>query len=79
MLHLEAIETEGEIAGDEQAGVIGGKGTAELEGVARKLGGSFESEAVGVGDFKAEFSGAALSSESDGVKKNDEMEECAHL
>lgn len=59
-LDLEAVASEGEIAGGELAGVVGGERAVELEGVTGEIGGGFEGETVGAGDFEAELSGVAL-------------------
>ena len=80
-LNLEAVAAEGEIAGGELAGVVGGKGTVEQEGVTGEIDGGFEGEGVGSGDFEAELSGVALGVDrkSEEQKREDEVESGAHV
>ena len=73
-LDLETIEAERKIAGDELAGVVGGERAVELEGVAGEFDGGFDGEAVGAGDFEAEFSGVALRQERESEKEKAEVE-----
>ena len=80
-IDLEAVASEGKIAGGELAGIIGGEGAVELERVAGEIDGGFEGEIVGAGDFEVELSGVALGVDGErGEGENDEadVEEWAH-
>jgi len=70
-LDLETVAAEGKIAGGELAGIVGGEGAVELDGVAGKLDGSFEGDGVGAGDLEAEFSGIALRFAGKGERKSE--------
>ena len=72
---LKAVGGEGKIADDEGAGIIGGEGAVELQGVTGELDGGFEGEAVGAGDFEAKLSGVALGEEGEGEEGEDEEED----
>lgn len=67
---METVATEGEIAGDELAGIVSGEGTVELDGVTGEFGGGFQGEAVGAGDFEAELSRVALRADRKGEEEN---------
>ena len=55
--HFEAIKAEGEIAGSDEADIVGRESAMKLDGVTGEFCGRFKSEAIRVGDFEAEFSG----------------------
>ena len=74
ILNFEAVEAEGKIAGDREAGVVGGEGAMELQGVTGEIDGSFDGLPVGTGDFEAEFSGVALSQERKSEEKKSDVE-----
>ncbi len=74
LLHLEAITTEKEIAGEDKAGIVGGEGAVELDGIACEFSRGFDGEAVRVGDFEAEFSGIALRQERESDEEEGELE-----
>jgi len=71
---LKAILGEREIADDEEAGIVGGEGAVELDGVAREIDGSLDGLAIGPGDFEAELSGIALRQERKREEKDGEVE-----
>jgi hypothetical protein len=62
-VNLQAIEAKREIADDGDAGVVGGKGAVELDGVARKRDGSLNGLAVRTGDFQPHLAAVALRKE----------------
>lgn len=73
-LDCKFITSERKIADDEDAGVVGGEGALELDGVASEIDGSFDWLAVRADDFEVEFSRIALRKEREGEEKNREIE-----
>jgi hypothetical protein len=70
----EFITSERKIADDGDAGIVGGEGALELDGVASEIDGSLDWLAVRADDFEVEFSGIALRKERDGEEKKHEIE-----
>jgi hypothetical protein len=73
-MDLESVASERKIAGGELAGIVGGEGAVELEGVTGEIDGGFEGETIGAGDFEAKLSGVALGVDGNGERENEEQD-----
>ncbi len=74
--NLEAVAAEGEIADDGEAGIVGGKGAAELDSVAGEIDGGFDGLGVWAKDFEAKLSGVALAVDRKRQKRESAEENC---
>ena len=68
------ITSERKIADEGDAGIVGGEGALELDGVASEIDGSLDWLAVRADDFEVEFSRIALRKQRQGKEKNHEIE-----
>jgi hypothetical protein len=77
-LDLDLVDAVGQALGIEVALIVGSEGVAILVALADEFDRGFEREAVGVGDFEAEFSGVALREERKSKEEDSEVEQGAH-
>lgn len=68
------ITSERKIADDGDAGIVGGEGALELDGVAGEIDGSLDWLAVRADDFEVQFSRIALRKQREGKEKKHEIE-----
>ena len=68
------ITSERKITDDGDAGIVGGEGALELDGVASEIDGSLDWLTVRADDFEVEFSGIALRKERERKEKNHQIE-----